>query len=222
VLLSGLFFAADLGVWHFSIGRTTIANATLLANCAPLLVTLYGLLIERRRPTSLFMIALLLAMAGAVTLVGPNFRHGGSQLRGDALALLAACFYTGYMLAVKNARARFSTLRLMAWSTTISAAVLLPVALLLSATTMQGFWPGVHGWWVMLALALVTQIAGQSCIAYALAHLPVTISTTGLLIQPLTAAVAAWLIFGERLGGAQLIGALVLLLGIYLARRSDG
>jgi drug/metabolite transporter (DMT)-like permease len=222
VLLSGVFFAADLGVWHFSIGRTTVANATLLANCAPLFVTLYGLLVYRQRPAPLFLVGLLLAMAGAVTLVGPNFRLGGGHLRGDALAVLAAVFYTGYMLAIKRARDDFGTLRLMAWSTSISAAVLLPIALLLANALAQDFWPTtMHGWWVVVALALVTQVAGQTCIAYALAHLPVALSTTGLLIQPVTAAAAAWLIFGERLGAMQLVGAMVLLLGIYLAKRSN-
>jgi len=67
----------------------------------------------------------------------------------------------------------------------------------------------------------VTQVSGQTLIAYALAHLPVTLSATGLLVQPVVAAVAAWWIFGERLAPAQLAGAAVLLLGIYLARRSS-
>src|SRR5258705_10831927 len=32
LILAGLFFAADLGVWHFSIIWTSVANSTLLAN----------------------------------------------------------------------------------------------------------------------------------------------------------------------------------------------
>jgi drug/metabolite transporter (DMT)-like permease len=103
LLLSGLFFAADLGTWHFSIRDTTVANATLLANCAPLLVTLYALLVERRTPPRLYFVALTLALGGAFVLVSPNFDAGSQQLRGDALGLLAAVFYSGYMLAVKRA-----------------------------------------------------------------------------------------------------------------------
>ena len=36
---AGLFFAADLFVWHWSITYTSVANATLLANLAPIFVT---------------------------------------------------------------------------------------------------------------------------------------------------------------------------------------
>jgi drug/metabolite transporter (DMT)-like permease len=218
---AGLFFAADLGTWHFSITRTTVANATLLANTAPLLVTIYTLLVLRQRPNARFLIALSLAMAGAVALVSPKLQAHGGQLRGDALALLAACFYTAYMLTIKRARDQFDTLRLMALTTTITAVALLPAALLLSTALQQPFWPhDTRGWWVAFALATVTQCAGQGCIAYALAHLPVNVSTTGLLIQPVVAAAAAWWLFNEQLGVWQLLGAVVLMFGIFLAQRS--
>ncbi len=35
LFLAGLFFAGDLGFWHWSIAHTSVANATLLANTAP-------------------------------------------------------------------------------------------------------------------------------------------------------------------------------------------
>lgn len=40
MLLAGAFFPADLAVWHWSIIYTSVANATLLANFAPIFVTL--------------------------------------------------------------------------------------------------------------------------------------------------------------------------------------
>ncbi len=221
-LLSGLFFALDLGVWHSSILLTTVANATLLANCAPLFVTLYVWLMYRQRPRAVFAGGLALALGGAVLLVGPHFSLGGTRMRGDLLAVVAALFYTAYMLTVRAARSHVDTLHLMALSTTISAVILLPVAIALSALRGQPFWPASsQGWTVVLAMALVTQVGGQCFIAYALAHLPVQLSTTGLLVQPVVAAMAAWLLFGELLASWQLLGAAVLLAGIYLARRGS-
>jgi drug/metabolite transporter (DMT)-like permease len=220
-LFTGLCFAADLGVWHFSIAMTTIANATLLANCAPLLVTLYAFLVHRQRPSRAFLLALALAMAGATVLVGPNFRGGGRALSGDLLALLAACFYTAYMLGIHRARAGAGMLRLLAASTMITALTLLPVAWWLSHSQAQPFWPATAaGWSIVVALALLTQVAGQGCIAYALTHLPVSLSATTLLLQPLVATLAAWLLLGERIGLLQMGGAAVLLAAIYLARRT--
>jgi drug/metabolite transporter (DMT)-like permease len=220
-IASGVFFAADLAVWHYSITMTTVANATLLANCAPILVTLYAFIVHRQRPTPVFLAALLMAMGGASALVGPNFRGGGQAFHGDLLALLTSCFYTAYMISIHRAQAGASMLRLIAASTTMTAACLLPVAWWLSAAQGQALWPATsQGWLVLAALALVSQTLGQGCIGYALTHLPVSLSATTLLLQPLVAALAAWVLLGERLGAAQIAGGVVLLAAIWLARRS--
>jgi drug/metabolite transporter (DMT)-like permease len=43
--LPGVFLAVDLAVWHISLHMTSVANATLLANMAPIFVTLGSWLI---------------------------------------------------------------------------------------------------------------------------------------------------------------------------------
>ena len=219
LVLAGLFFAADLGVWHFSILFTSVANSTLLANLAPIFVTLAGWLFWKQRFTRTFLVGMVVAIAGMFVLVGPNFAVGGTRLLGDALGALTAVFYAGYMLAIKNARdAQASTARLMAWSTTISALALLPLALI----APQPFLPSApSGWLVLAGLALITQILGQGLIAYAFAHLPASLSSVSLLIQPVVAAAAAWMLFAEPVGPAQFIGGAIVLAGIWLAKRGS-
>lgn len=219
LVLAGLFFALDLGFWHWSIMWTSVANSTLLANLAPIFVTLAGWLIWKQKVTGTFLVAMAIAIAGMFVLVGPNFEAGGTRLLGDATAALTAVFYAGYMLAIKFARdANASTGRLMAWSTTITALALLPVALLSPQPMLPA---GAGGWLVLLGLALVTQILGQGLIAYAFAHLSASLSSVSLLIQPVVATFAAWVIFGEAVGAAQVIGGAVVLAGIWLARRGS-
>jgi drug/metabolite transporter (DMT)-like permease len=219
LLGAGIFFACDLGVWHWSITYTSVANSTLLANLAPIFVTLAGWVLWRHVVTRTFLVGMVAAIAGMFILVGPNFAIGGTRLAGDALGALTAVFYAGYMLSIKNARdAGASTARLMAWSTTITAIALLPVALL----SPQPFVPqGASGWIVLAALALVTQILGQGLIAYAFAHLPASLSSVSLLIQPVMAALFAWALFGEAIGTAQFVGGAVVLAGIWLAKRGS-
>jgi drug/metabolite transporter (DMT)-like permease len=219
LLAAGIFFALDLGVWHWSIVWTSVANSTLLANLAPIFVTLAGWLLWKQQVTKTFLVGMVAAIAGMFILVGPNFAVGGTRLLGDALGALTGAFYAGYMLAVKVARdAGASTARLMAWSTTITAVVLLPVALL----SPQPFWPSsANGWAVAVGLALVTQILGQGLIAYAFAHLTASLSAVSLLIQPVVATLVAWQLFGEAVGPAQFIGGAVVLTGIYLAKRGS-
>src|SRR5438094_5939898 len=80
LIAAGLFFAADLGVWHWSIIYTSVANSTLLANLAPIFVTLAGWLFWRQAVTRGFLVAMAVAIAGMFVLVGPNFAVGGTRL----------------------------------------------------------------------------------------------------------------------------------------------
>jgi drug/metabolite transporter (DMT)-like permease len=162
---------------------------------------------------------MFIAIAGMFILVGPNFSVGGTRLLGDALGALTAVFYAGYFLTIKVARdAGASTARLMAWSTTITTIALLPVALL----SPQPFLPAhAQGWLVLVGLALVTQILGQGLIAYAFAHLPASLSSVSLLIQPVMATLFAWWLFDEPVGPVQFVGGAVVLAGIWLAKRAS-
>ncbi len=218
LIAAGLFFAGDLAFWHWSIRFTSVANATLLANFAPVFVTLYGFALFGQRFSRTFLVGMSLALVGACVLMGESFNLGQSHLLGDALGVITAMFYAAYIVAVGRLRARFSTATIMAWSGLVTCAALLPIALIsgesLVATTLFG--------WLMLAgLALISHAGGQSMIAYALAHLPAAFGSVSLLLQPAAAAVLAWLILGEALGPWQALGAIVILGGIYLARRGS-
>jgi drug/metabolite transporter (DMT)-like permease len=218
MLLAGLFFAGDLAVWHFSILFTSVANSTLLANLAPIFVTVGAWVLFGQRVTRTFLAGMAIAMTGAFVLVGPSFGAEGRQLLGDALGVVTAVFYGAYMLAVKHLREARSTAQIMAVSTTVTAAILLPLALA-SGETM--FPATTAGWATLFGLALVCQTVGQSLIAYAMAHLPASFSAVSLLLQPAMATLYAWAILGERAGAIQFAGGAVILAGIWLARKGS-
>jgi len=218
LMIPGLFFACDLAVWHWSIELTTVANATLFANCAPILVSLVAWLWMGERLRWVFVAGLICALAGAAGVVGSSFELGAQNVRGDGLGLLTAVFYGAYILSVKRVRARFSTPVVMVWSIPVACAVLLVVAL----ASGEALAPATaRGWLVLLGLAVICQVGGQGLIAYALAHLPASFSSVSLLIQPLAAAVFAWLILDETLGPLQAGAGVLVLVGIYLARRGS-
>ena len=218
MLLAGFFFAGDLAVWHWSILLTSVANATLLANCAPIFVTLSAWILYRRRPRPLFLTGLALGIVGMVLLLGGDFAHAGRALVGDVLGLVTAVFYAGYQLTVTRLRAAASTASIMAVSGTVTALILLPIAI----GSGERFLPvSGHGWMLLIGLALISQVAGQSLIAYAMAHLPGTFASVGLLLQPLIAATLAWLILGETLTALAIGGAVLILIGIRMAHVAE-
>lgn len=216
---AGAAFAGDLGFWHTSIKLTSVADSTLLANLASIFVTLASWFFWGRRPTRTFLLGLLAALAGVGTLVRASIGFSPQALLGDGLGVVTAVFYAAYLLAVKGLRDRgAATLRLMAVTTTITAVLLLPVAL---ASGEQMLPASPVGWLKLLGLALVSQVVGQGLIAYALAHLPATFSSVSLLLQPVMAAAFAWALLGEPMVPLQIAGGLVVLAGIYLARRGS-
>ncbi|MGQ0524845.1 MAG: EamA family transporter, partial [Betaproteobacteria bacterium] len=76
------------------------------------------------------------------------------------------------------------------------------------------------GWLKLFGLALFAQVAGQSLIAYAMAHLPATFSSVGLLLQPVVAALFAWALLGETVSAVQMAGAVLVLIGIRIAHQA--
>lgn len=218
LVMAGLFFAGDLAIWHWSIRFTSVANATLLANFAPIFVALGSWLFFRQTVSPTFVLGMGVALAGTVFMVGQSFRLSAQHLWGDALGMVTAIFYAGYLLSVKELRSEFSTATIMTWSGIVSCLVLLPVTLL----SGEGLFPtSAAGWWVLLGLALISHFGGQSLIAFALAKLPAAFSSVALLVQPVAAAVFAWLILSEALSPLQALGGVLALAGIFVARRAS-
>jgi drug/metabolite transporter (DMT)-like permease len=219
LLAAGFAFAGDLGFWHTSIKLTSVANSTLLANLASIFVTLAAWIFLRQRPTRLFLTGLSAALVGVTLLVHTSLQFSPTALAGDALGVVTAMFYAGYILAVKALRDRGeTTLQLMAVTTTITALFLFPVALASGEPMLPNT---AFGWWMLIGLALISHAGGQGLIAYALAHLPAAFSSVSLLFQPVMAALFAWLLLSEPLVALQMAGGLIVLAGIYLARRGS-
>ena len=213
--LAGVLFAFDLMAWHASIMLTSVANATLLANLAPVFVTLGSWLLFKERFGARFLLALALGIAGAAVMLGDSLQIGTKHLAGDGLGLLTAVFYGGYILTVSRLRRRFSTLLIMAVSGLVSALVLWPVAIVMEDQLLAHT---AYGWAILAGLALISHAGGQSLITYALAHLPAAFSSVTLLLQPVTAALLAWWLLDEALRGWQSLGGVMVLTAIVLAR----
>ena len=218
ISMAGVYLAADVAVWHYSIQMTTVANSTLLANVAPVFVVLAGWILFRTRVTGTYLIGLAAAMTGVFILSRASLSLSQDHFIGDLLGVLTAVFYAAYQMSVERLRKRYSTLTIMKYAIPASALIMLPVALasgddLLPVT--------LAGWGFLIALAAGPQVFGQGLIVWALAHLPVAFASVSLLVQPVTAALVAWALFGEQIGAQQAVGAVIVLAGIMLARRGS-
>lgn len=216
--MAGLYLAADIMAWHYSIQMTTVANSTLLANVAPVFVVLGGWLLFRTRVTGTYLVGLAAAMTGVFILSRASLSLSQDHFIGDLLGVLTAVFYAAYQMSVERLRRRFSTMTIMKFAIPISALCMVPAAL---ASGEELFPVTLAGWAFLVALAAGPQVFGQGLIAWALAHLPVAFASVSLLVQPVTAAIVAWMLFDEVIGPQQAIGGVIVLAGIMLARRGS-
>ncbi len=213
IAAGGLFFAADLAAWHSGIVLTKAANATLFGNTASLLFPLWAFAVARQWPNGRQGLALALAACGGALLMGQSFNLAAGNLAGDALCLLAGVLYTGYLVALRGARERLGSWGVLAWSTVWSAPGLLALALLLG----ERVWPG--SWTPLLALAALSQVAGQGMLIWALGAVRPLVVGLALLTQPVVAALSGWLAFGETLSVADIAGAALVGGALVLAQR---
>jgi drug/metabolite transporter (DMT)-like permease len=213
--IAGLFFALDLGAWHLGILQTKLANATLFGNASILLFPIYGFIVARAWPNRSQAGALLLAAFGAALLMGRSYELSRDNLVGDLLCLFAGLLYTGYLIAMIRARDSLTPWSALTLSTIASVLPLLGLAALLGEKILP------TDWTPLIMLALVSQVIGQGLLTYAMVHFQPIVIGLVLLVQPVMAATIGWLVYGERLGLLDLIGAVAVAVALVLVRRPE-
>ncbi len=141
-LIGGLFAALDHAIMSTSVEFTRIANATLLNNMAPLWVAIFAILVWKEKMKWGFWVGLLLAFAGAATVLGSNIFGDPGLSKGNLMALVSSIFYAGYFLITQVARTRLTTITYI-WLVDLFAAGFL---MLINLGLGNSFWtlPGIN------------------------------------------------------------------------------
>lgn len=215
-LLAGLLFALDLGFWHYGLKYTSVGASTVLSNLAPVVVTAFAWIFLKQRPRTLFLLAMGVAVGGA-WMMGASRGAGTPVLNaplGNLLSVATAFWYALYFLALAQGRKTQAASRLMFWSGVVGAPLLLASALLMGEPILPTTAAGLAA---CAGLGLV-HVAGQGSIAWAMGRLPTSLASVVVLVQPVVATYAGFLLFGEALGPLQTVGAAVALGGVVLAQ----
>lgn len=214
--LSGVFFAGDIALFNTAVMRTSAGSAMFLSNNAPLLVGLFTWAMTRRMPSGRYWTALAVATAGAWLIISADVRHAASQWSADMLAMVASVCFAMYLLLTERLRREIDARVLVTISATASVATLLVVGVLARLSFRV---QSVQSLASLVAMALVCQVMGYFCLAYALGQLPATVTSVIMLATaPLTALFAFW-IFGERMTVLKFAGGLLVMLGVWIVSR---
>ena len=211
----GAVFAANISAYAWAVHLTSVANASLLSNLAPIFVSLGSFLLFRERVSRAFIAAMAGAVVGVAILTGDKLGIDAAQIWGDGLGVFSSIAFAAYLMAVGRLRLRQRSSTVMAGTVVVTAACLLALTLASGESLLPRT---LYGWADLLALALISHALGQGLLTVALAHVGATFSAVSLLTLPVTAAFYGWLIFGEPLTNNQAIGAPIVLASILAAR----
>ena len=223
---AGFLLALHLWSWIASVGMTSVAASVLLVNLHPVVIVAGSAFWLGERPTRLQVLGLGLSLLGAGIIgLGDAFsgRGGGpagSATLGNALALLGAITVGLYYLAGRSLRQRLS---LWPYVGLVYGACLVTL-LVFAAATGTHLWPFAAREWMLFAgIALGPMLIGHTGFNWSLRYVPAYVVSLAILVEPVGAALLAFLLPGIREvpGAHVLAGGAVVLAGLVLGVRGD-
>jgi DME family drug/metabolite transporter len=222
VLVAGASMSAYQICYFSAVPLTGVAITALLAICSsPLMIAGLAALFLGERPTRRVYVALGMGVVGTALLVVTPSGIGTLNpafLPGALLALGAGLSYALYAVATKATLARVPPLTLSALTFSVAALALAPV-LLWEPRVLA---PLAAGWPLLLYLGLIPTALAYALYTVGLRRTPATAAGIATLLEPLTATALGVGVFGERLGLAGVLGALLLLGAIALLISRQG
>jgi drug/metabolite transporter (DMT)-like permease len=223
IAATGAFFAADLWLWHRSIGLVGPGLATLLGNAQVFFMARAGVLLFHERIGPRFLAGLLLAFAGLWLMLGSNWAQLPPQYRwGVWLGLGTGVCYAAYNLALRRSQheAHRDRARPAPVAQVLGIAALVSAAFLGGAGLAEGsafVIPSLKSLVVLLALAGFGHCLSWMLISRAMAQLRVALVGLLLLLQPVVAFVLDVWLFHRATEPREWIGLGLSLAGIFLA-----
>jgi drug/metabolite transporter (DMT)-like permease len=210
-LLGGVLFGFDLFFWNTSIMSSPSAISTVLANFAPIWVTIGSYFIFKEKITFSFLIGAIIALLGIVTIIGfQNLIHLQIN-KGNTYALITSIFYALFILTTFKARTIVDTFTFLTLSS-LSGAVTL--AILAFFTNHSISYKQVDNWWPLIGLGLFSHVVGWYAINYALGFISSKVASVSLLSQAIWTAIFAIPVLNEYLTIEECFGGLLILIGI--------
>lgn len=212
--LLGISISNGLQIWAMQ--WVPSHTGALLNASSALWIVLFGLGGRRgHHPGSRAVAGLVVGFIGTALLVLPGGGHGEATPLVPQLMILAACVVWSLgTIYMRNHSLDIDLFALVGLQMLVGGALMTVVGL------AHGDLAQWH-WSMRGSLALAYLVVASSCfayVAYAWLARHATPAQTGTYsyVNPALAAVAGYLILGERMGGLQLVGALVILAGVLM------
>jgi len=216
IFWGALGYGACVVVQNVGLTRTSVTHAALLVGAVPVMVAVFAMIFDKARVGALAWTGFGLSLAGIAVVAGSG--GGDASLSGDALILLSVAIGSGFTIVQARMLPGQDVIAVSAAQFLASAAVVVPFALILEGV------PGTGGVAVPTsalvtggALAVIGTVLPYTLFAIGQTGVAPQVAGAFMNLETLVAAAIGATVFGEAMGVGQVIGAVVLLVGIYLS-----
>lgn len=212
-IVAGVFLAFHFILWFESLNYTSVASSTVLVTLQPIFAFVGTYLFFKEKVAFQSIVAVIVAISGSLLISWGDFRVSGAALYGDGLALIACAFITGYLLFGQDVRKRLSLMTYTMVVYSVSTITLFFYVLFMG----QSFGPYEStDWLLFVMLAIVPNLLGHTLFNWSLKWVSTNAISIAILFEPVGAAILAFFIFNEKLILSQVIGGIIVILGILM------
>src|SRR5262245_13625447 len=219
--LSGL--VTNTTLWYYGLSRTLAINAAILGAMGPVFVALLSATWLRERLSRLNILGILVSSAGVVLTVTRGSLRVLLDLdfhAGDFFILAGQSIWAVYSVYARQVSRRFPPTVITAGTYIVSAAFLVPLSLIerpwtaLPHMTLGTFLA------VLYAATLVT--VSHVWFYWGIRVVSAAVASLTVNLIPFEVLAISWLLLGEAVTWAHVVGALIVIAGVALAtRRGD-
>ena len=214
---AGVFFAADLVCWHYSIESVGAGLATVIANSQVVLVALLAWAVLGERPENRVLASIPVVFAGVVLISGVigAGAYGDDPALGALYGILTAIAYALFLLILRQGNSDDRRPAGPLFDATLTGAIFSGIAGIMIGDI--DWVPDLEAQFWLVLLALSSQVLGWLLISVSLPRLPAVLTSILLMLQPVCSVFLAALLLSEAPSSVQLAGVGVVLAGVAYA-----
>ena len=212
LLMLGLFEAAAVLAYFYSVRNTSVSMAVLLLYTAPIYVSLLSPLLLKEKNTSRSILALGLSIAGVVLIIQPTLNNGNS-IPGIAFGLVSGLLYGLMIMTSRSLKDSYTGIAQATWSMIISLMIFSPFALAISADAL------INDLHLLILFGLIPTAIGGILYFNGLRLVKAQSTSIISLLEPASAVVFAYIILSESIEYTTALGGLLILIGAFIIGR---
>ncbi|MFJ8235411.1 DMT family transporter [Ureibacillus sp. NPDC094379] len=213
LFVAGVFLALHFALWFESLKLTTVASSTIILTLQPIIALIGGFLIYKERTNILSLLTIGISMIGVVMVGWGDFGlNSKTVIVGDILSFLSVIAVVGYLLIGQNNVKKISHW-IYSFCVFFFAAISLNIYNLFVNIPIGGY--DTREWGIFLLLAIFPTIA-HVIYNFLLNYVNTTTVSMSILGEPIGATILAMILLGERVIALQIVGGLIVLLGVFL------